>query len=120
MPLDGASATPSFCASPGGTAALDHGFGRAGGGGGGYDIIVTAETVYSPRSMAKLLALVSKCLRRPHGVLYVAGKKHYFGVGGGTRQFKGLVEQQGSLHGHLLKEVVDGSSNVREVWKFFY
>ncbi|CAI5983752.1 unnamed protein product [Closterium sp. NIES-65] len=72
------------------------------------------------RSMAKLLALVSKCLRRPHGVLYVAGKKHYFGVGGGTRQFKSLVDQQGSLHGHLLKEVVDGSSNVREVWKFFY
>ncbi|CAI7837093.1 unnamed protein product [Closterium sp. NIES-54] len=34
------------------------------------------------------------CLRRPHGVLYVAGKKHYFGVGGGTRQFKSLVDQQ--------------------------
>ncbi|CAI7925834.1 unnamed protein product [Closterium sp. NIES-53] len=61
-----------------------------------------------------------QCLRRPHGVLYVAGKKHYFGVGGGTRQFKSLVDQQGSLHGHLFKEVVDGSSNVREVWKFFY
>ncbi|CAI5499218.1 unnamed protein product [Closterium sp. Naga37s-1] len=120
MPLDGAAGTPSFCASPGGTSALVHGGGRAGGGGGGYDIILTAETVYSPRSMAKLLALVSKCLRRPHGVLYVAGKKHYFGVGGGTRQFKILVEQQGLLHGHLLKEVVDGSSNVREVWKFFY
>ncbi|GJP38943.1 hypothetical protein CLOM_g23350 [Closterium sp. NIES-68] len=118
MPSAGATGAPSFCASPSGAAALAHEGGVSSSG--GYDVILTAETVYSPHSMDKLLALVNKCLRRPHGVLYVAGKKHYFGVGGGTRQFKSLVDKEGKLHGHLLKEVADGSSNVREIWKFFY
>lgn len=27
----------------------------------------------------------------------MAGKKHYFGVGGGTRQFVNLVEEDGEL-----------------------
>lgn len=38
-----------------------------------------------------------QCIRPPYGVVYVAGKKHYFGVGGGTRQFKHLVEDDGTL-----------------------
>lgn len=38
-----------------------------------------------------------QCIRPPYGVVYVAGKKHYFGVGGGTRQFKHLVENDGTL-----------------------
>ena len=37
-----------------------------------------------------------QCIRPPYGVVYVAGKKHYFGVGGGTRQFKHLVEDDGT------------------------
>ncbi|CAI5481533.1 unnamed protein product [Closterium sp. Yama58-4] len=59
MPLDGASGTPSFCASPGGTSALGHGGGRAGGAGGGYDIMAKLlARVCKVRSMAKLLARV--------------------------------------------------------------
>jgi hypothetical protein len=30
----------------------------------------------------------------------MAGKKHYFGVGGGTRQFLCLVEEDGKLPIH--------------------
>jgi hypothetical protein len=36
-------------------------------------------------------------LHYPGGVVYMAGKKHYFGVGGGTRQFLRLVEEDGKL-----------------------
>lgn len=88
--------------------------------GGGYDIILMSETVYSPHSLPRLLTLIKQCLRRPYGVVYLAGKKHYFGVGGGTRQFRSLVEEDGNLHSHLVKEWADGSSNVREIWKFFF
>eukprot|EP01018_Ginkgo_biloba_P040386 Gb_36518 [translate_table: standard] len=63
---------------------------------GGYDIILMAETVYSPASMQKLNGLIKKCLRRPYGVVYLAAKKHYFGVGGGTRQFRSLIEDEGN------------------------
>ncbi|KAG6548631.1 hypothetical protein Mapa_009785 [Marchantia paleacea] len=87
---------------------------------GGYDIIMMSETVYSLVSLPKLYDLIKKCLKPPYGVLYVAAKKHYFGVGGGTRQFKYLVEEDGVLGAHLVTDFADGSSNVREIWKFFY
>lgn len=87
---------------------------------GGYDIILMSETVYSMSSLHKLLALIKKCLRPPYGVIYLAGKKHYFGVGGGTRPFKNIVEEDGSMGAHLVAEFADGSSNVREIWKFFF
>eukprot|EP01018_Ginkgo_biloba_P000252 Gb_41160 [translate_table: standard] len=87
---------------------------------GGYDIILMAETVYSLVSMQKLYGLIKQCLRPPYGVLYLAAKKHYFGVGGGPRQFRSLVEEEGILGAHLVVEFTDGSLNVREIWKFFF
>lgn len=38
-----------------------------------------------------------QCLKRPDGVVYMAAKKYYFGVGGGTRQFLSVVEKDGEL-----------------------
>ena len=38
-----------------------------------------------------------QCTSSPHGVVYMAAKKHYFGVGGGTRRFLSLVEKDGEL-----------------------
>ncbi|CAM6048344.1 unnamed protein product [Sphagnum compactum] len=90
------------------------------GKGGGYDIILMSETVYSMASLPKLYELIKKCLQPPHGVVYCAGKKHYFGVGGGTRQFKHLIEEDGVMEAHLVADFADGSSNVREIWKFFF
>ncbi|XP_058076912.1 uncharacterized protein LOC131225402 [Magnolia sinica] len=86
----------------------------------GYDIILMAETVYSLSSLQSLYGLMKKCLYRPHGVVYLAAKKHYFGVGGGTRQFRSVVEEDGVMASVLIAEVADGSSNVREVWKFSF
>uniref|UniRef100_A0A3B6LLI6 protein-histidine N-methyltransferase n=2 Tax=Triticum aestivum TaxID=4565 RepID=A0A3B6LLI6_WHEAT len=86
----------------------------------GYDIILMAETVYALDSLPSLYRLVKKCLHYPSGVVYMAGKKHYFGVGGGTRQFLRLVREDGTMQSDLLAEVTDGSSNVREVWKFSF
>uniref|UniRef100_A0A7I4EGT9 protein-histidine N-methyltransferase n=1 Tax=Physcomitrium patens TaxID=3218 RepID=A0A7I4EGT9_PHYPA len=89
---------------------------------GGYDIILMSETVYSLTSLPKLYELIKKCTRPPYGVVYLAAKKHYVGVGGGTRQFKRLVEEDeyGPMAAHLVADFADNSSNVREVWKFFF
>lgn len=38
-----------------------------------------------------------QCLRYPGGIVYMAGKKHYFGVGGGTRHFVRLVTEDGKF-----------------------
>ncbi|PIA43711.1 hypothetical protein AQUCO_01800040v1 [Aquilegia coerulea] len=86
----------------------------------GYDIILMAETVYSISSLQTLYELTKKCLSRPHGGIYMAAKKHYFGVGGGSRQFVATVENDGVMASSLIAEVADGSSNVREVWKFSF
>jgi hypothetical protein len=40
-------------------------------------------------------ALHAQALRSPYGVVYLAAKKYYFGVGGGTRQFKAVLEEDG-------------------------
>ncbi|KAL5781364.1 hypothetical protein ACOSP7_006393 [Xanthoceras sorbifolium] len=83
----------------------------------GYDIILMAETIYSIAANQSLYGLIKKCLSRPQGVVYMAAKKHYFGVGGGTRRFLSMVEKDGIMAASLVAEVTDGSSNVREVWK---
>lgn len=86
----------------------------------GYDVILMAETVYALSSLPSLYGLIKKCLHRPNGVVYMSGKKHYFGVGGGTRQFVHLIGEDGIMEASLLTEVSNGSSNVREVWKFSF
>ncbi|KAG8377662.1 hypothetical protein BUALT_Bualt08G0056200 [Buddleja alternifolia] len=83
----------------------------------GYDVILMAETVYSISALPNLYKLIKKCLRNPHGIVYMAAKKYYFGVGGGSRRFLSIVEKDGALASSLVAEVTDGSSNVREVWK---
>lgn len=85
-----------------------------------YDIILMAETVYSISTLQHLYELIKKCISRPHGVVYLAAKKHYFGVGGGTRRFLSVVEKDGILASSMVAEVADGSSNVREVWKLSF
>ncbi|CAN6469585.1 unnamed protein product [Victoria cruziana] len=86
----------------------------------GYDIILMAETVYSLSSLQGLYELIKKSLRRPNGTVYLAAKKYYFGVGGGTREFRTMVENDGILESILVAEFADGVSNMRELWKFSF
>ena len=60
-----------------------------------YDIILTSETIYSPASQPKLLTALKHLLRRKEGVVYVAAKSYYFGVGGSVSSFIELVKQYG-------------------------
>ncbi|XP_061369176.1 uncharacterized protein LOC133312051 isoform X2 [Gastrolobium bilobum] len=86
----------------------------------GYDFILMAETVYSINSLQNLYNLIKKCLQHPDGVVYMAAKKYYFGVGGGSRRFLSVVEKDGVMTSSLVAEITDGSSNVREVWKLAF
>ncbi|THG08877.1 hypothetical protein TEA_021709 [Camellia sinensis var. sinensis] len=86
----------------------------------GYDVILMAETVYSISALPHLYELIKKCLNRLNGVVYMAAKKHYFGVGGGSRRFLSVVDKDGVMEASLVSEVADGSSNVREVWKLHF
>ncbi|BGO89679.1 hypothetical protein NBRC10512_007179 [Rhodotorula toruloides] len=68
---------------------------------GGYDLVLTSETVYSLSSLEPLLNLLEAATRRPasadtsESLCLVACKRIYFGVGGGELEFRRRVEERG-------------------------
>lgn len=81
----------------------------------GFDVILTAETVYSPAAAHKLARCISRILAKSNGsVAWVAAKSYYFGVGGGTMAFTEACGPLGlSVHPAIV--IDDGKSNVREI-----
>ena len=60
-----------------------------------YDIILTSETIYSISSQPKLLQALKTLTNRSRGVVVMAAKTHYFGVGGSVQMFQDLVGHDG-------------------------
>ena len=63
----------------------------------GYDLILTSETIYSLASQPKLLSILKQLSAARSGVVYVAAKTFYFGVGGGVASFCQLLEEDGTF-----------------------
>ncbi|KAF7219942.1 histidine protein methyltransferase 1 homolog [Nothobranchius furzeri] len=59
-----------------------------------FDIIFTSETIYNTAYYPALHETLHKLLA-PDGLVYLATKSHYFGVGGGLHLFETFVEQRG-------------------------
>ncbi|KAI3363188.1 hypothetical protein L3Q82_011821 [Scortum barcoo] len=59
-----------------------------------YDIIFTSETIYNTAYYPALHETLHTLLA-PGGLIYLATKSHYFGVGGGLHLFETFVEQKG-------------------------
>lgn len=61
-----------------------------------YECILTSETIYNPDNHKKLLDVFKVCLR-PDGVIYLAAKVCYFGIGGSIREFQTLLADDSSF-----------------------
>lgn len=75
-----------------------------------FDYIFTSETIYNPSNYKKLHDVFKTCLKATGAVYvffafnfdlvniitfrYLAAKSHYFGVGGGTRQFEEFLKKE--------------------------
>lgn len=59
-----------------------------------FDIILTSETIYNTDYYPVLHKTLEELLA-PGGLVYLATKSHYFGVGGGLHLFETFVEQEG-------------------------
>jgi SAM-dependent methyltransferase len=82
--------------------------------GGSFSLAITSETVYSTAASISLARCLER-LVRPGGLAVVAGKVYYFGVGGGTEEFKTHIGQCGQW-ALLHEERIDtGSGNIRAV-----
>uniref|UniRef100_A0A182VV14 protein-histidine N-methyltransferase n=1 Tax=Anopheles minimus TaxID=112268 RepID=A0A182VV14_9DIPT len=66
-----------------------------------YDLILTSETIYSTKNYSKLLALFDRKLEAD-GVVYLAAKTYYFGVGGGVRLFEQAIDKDGRFRHEIV------------------
>ena len=81
---------------------------------GQFDLVLSADTLYSAAAYAALCELLRGVLSRRGGVALLAAKRYYFGVGGGTREFEVIAAAAGF---DVSRAAVydDGASNIREV-----
>lgn len=72
-----------------------------------YDIILTSETIYNTAYYAALHQVLHKLLD-PDGVIYLATKSHYFGVGGGFLLFQKFVGERAVFGMRCVRNVEQG------------
>ncbi|KAK7148438.1 hypothetical protein R3I93_012692 [Phoxinus phoxinus] len=72
-----------------------------------YDIIFTSETIYNTDYYSSLHNVFCGLLAED-GIVYLATKSHYFGVGGGLHLFEKFVEENKVFQTKYLKDVEQG------------
>jgi hypothetical protein len=81
-----------------------------------FDLILAAETTYTVKSANETAYLILNHLEPYTGVAFVAMKRYYFGVGGGSDAFCSACHRYG-LETELVKVFQDGKSNIRDLWR---
>jgi hypothetical protein len=88
---------------------------------GKFHVILAAETTYSHAAATDTAYLLSKHLKVGTGVAYIATKRYYFGVGGGSDCFRLALSALSSLemrfHVETLQVFDNGAGNIRELLK---
>ncbi|CAG6017270.1 unnamed protein product [Menidia menidia] len=74
-----------------------------------FDVIFTSETIYNTEHYHALHQSLHRLLA-PDGLVYLATKAHYFGVGGGLHLFEAFVKQRGVFS---LDRVWDGEEGLQ-------
>ncbi|RUS80020.1 hypothetical protein EGW08_012228 [Elysia chlorotica] len=72
-----------------------------------YDVILTAETIYSSENYPSLHDVFSTSLSS-NGIIVVAAKVYYFGVGGGTDGFIEYVESRKRFTAEIVHTIKTG------------
>lgn len=84
-----------------------------------FDLILSAETLYTEENCRNMLTLLQQCLTQNSqgGVALLANKRYYFGVGGGTSELQRIADTEfpSAFRIERVKEFVDGSSNIRDI-----
>lgn len=79
-----------------------------------FDIILTSETIYNSENHVKVLNVLKNKLK-PNGIVYLAGKTYYFGVGGSIRQFEMLLMDDKTFKSEVVWRCTEGVQ--REILK---
>ncbi|XP_069469245.1 histidine protein methyltransferase 1 homolog [Ambystoma mexicanum] len=76
-----------------------------------YDLILTSETIYNPDYYCALHDALSNLLR-DNGLVLLASKAHYFGVGGGVLLFEEFVKERNVFKIRTVKLIDEGLQRV--------
>ncbi|KAL7268577.1 hypothetical protein RUND412_008800, partial [Rhizina undulata] len=77
--------------------------------GAGYGLVLGSETIYSPRTTPAFAEVLIKALgERGEGRGLVAAKRIYFGVGGGVKEFEGVVRERVGWRVGVVEEAGQG------------
>lgn len=71
-----------------------------------FDYILTSETIYNPQSYRKLLNLF-KAKLQSDGIIYLAAKSVYFGVGGSVAQFIDAIDKDAAFAAKIIHSIKD-------------
>mmetsp|Transcript_38476 Transcript_38476/g.93084 ORF Transcript_38476/g.93084 Transcript_38476/m.93084 type:complete len:329 (+) Transcript_38476:78-1064(+) len=86
-----------------------------------FDMILAAETTYSSQAASDTAFLLGKHLKVNTGVAFIATKRYYFGVGGGSDGFKAALRSVSLPNVKFNVETVmvydNGAGNIRELLK---
>jgi len=85
-----------------------------GGGGEGFDLILSSDCIYSTDATARLWRLLTEQLRKGGSAL-LGAKSYYFGVGGSVAHLRTLIDGDGRFTCDTVRTFEDGKSNRREV-----
>lgn len=82
-----------------------------------FDCILASETTYSENAANETAELLSRHLKPGIGVAYIATKRYYFGVGGGTKCLCDSLRKQKThmFHIETLEVYDNGAGNIREL-----
>ena len=85
-----------------------------------FDLILAAETTYTPQAAQETAILLSRHLTPNTGMALVASKRFYFGVGGGTDAFIAAAHSIPGLTVTRIQEYDSGMANIRDLLRIIY
>ena len=81
-----------------------------------FNIIISGDTLYNNENYEKIYNLLKNYLDKD-GIAFFASKRFYFGVGGGSSEFRQFITDKGEMEVTQIKQIKDGINNIRVILK---
>ena len=81
-----------------------------------FDVIISGDTLYNNSNYEKIYNLIKNNLNKG-GEAYFASKRFYFGVGGGSSEFRQYITDRNDFEISQVKTIKDGINNIRVILK---
>jgi len=81
-----------------------------------FDVIISGDTLYNNLNYEKIYNLIKNNLNKD-GEAYFSSKRFYFGVGGGTSEFRQYITERNEFEISQVKTIKDGINNIRVILK---